>query len=156
VADLYLYPNTMMILVLNRYHESTGLVEPLQRAESIFYAIQPLKNTARGGYNSPYSAAVMGATTDDFTTLSSQNYLLLALSILYRNTDDQRYLDEAMEVFDFIRNRLYDQDNGIILHHWIDGRPALPEDPEYVCSGCNLQFLYAVWFFLESVSNGAL
>jgi hypothetical protein len=152
VTDPYLYPNAMMILVLNRQHENTGLPEPLARAENVFRAIQPLKDDDRGGYNSPYSAAVMGATTDDFATLSSQNYLLLALSILYRNTGDERYLDEALDVFDFIRTRLYDETQGIILHHWMDGRPALPEDPEYFCSGCNLQFLYVAWFFLESVS----
>jgi hypothetical protein len=153
VTDLYLYPNAMMILVLNRQYEITGLPGPLTRAEKVFGAIQPLKDEERGGYNSPYSAADMGATTDDYATLSSQNYLLLALSILYRNTGDERYIDEALDVFDFIRTRLYDETEGVILHHWIDGRPALPEDPEYFCSGCNLQFLYVTWFFFNSVSG---
>ncbi len=151
-TDLYLYPNTMMILVLNRHYENTGQPEPLERAQKVFEGIRPLKNAARGGYNSPYSAAVMGAATDDYATLSSQNYLLLALSILYRNTGDEGYLDEAIEIFEFIRTRLYDEAAGVILHHWMDGRPAVAEDPEYFCSGCNLQFLYAAWFFFDCVS----
>ena len=152
-VDLYLYPNAMMILVLNRLHELTAQPEPLERAKRVFRALAPLKSAERGGYDSPYSAAVMGATTDDYSTLSSQNYLLLALSILYRNTGDERYLDEALDVYDFIRYRLYDETQGVILHHWMDGRPALPEDPEHFCSGCNLQFLYVTWFFFDSVSD---
>jgi hypothetical protein len=28
----------------------------------------------------------------------------------------------------------------------MDGRVAVPADPEYFCSGCNLQFLYAIWY----------
>ncbi len=33
-----------------------------------------------------------------------------------------------------------------VRHHWIDGRPAVPSDPSFMCSGCNLQMLYGMWF----------
>ncbi len=150
-TDLYLYPNAMMILVLNRLQELDAQPGALERAEKVLVALEPLKDAERGGYDSPYSAAVMGASSRDYATLSSQNYLLLALSILYRNTGDDRYLDQALDLFDFIRTRLYDETQDVILHHWMDGRPALPEDPEYFCSGCNLQFLYVTWFFFDSL-----
>jgi len=33
-----------------------------------------------------------------------------------------------------------------ILHHWMDGRIALPSDPEFFCDGCNHQLLYLLWY----------
>ena len=33
-----------------------------------------------------------------------------------------------------------------MLHHWIDGRAALPNDPTFFCSGCNLQMLYVLQY----------
>ena len=95
----------------------------------------------------------MGAKTDDYSTLSSQNYLTLALTLLYQNTHRQSYFDEALFVLEFVRSHLYDPASGHILHHFIDGRIALPSDPEYFCTGCNLQFLYAV-FLLQQATAG--
>lgn len=143
---LELYPNTMMMLVLTRLYEQTSEAEYLQAAERLFQFIQPLRNRDRGGYNSPYSAAEMGARTDDYSTLSSQNYLTLALLILYQNTHDRRYFTEATFVLTFIHEHLYDPAQGRTLHHFIDGRIALPTDPGYFCAGCNLQLLYVLWY----------
>ena len=28
----------------------------------------------------------------------------------------------------------------------MDGNIAVPEDPEFFCSGCNLQLLYVLWY----------
>mgnify|MGYP006897292372 CR=1 FL=1 len=42
---------------------------------------------------------------------------------------------------------------GKILHHWMNGRAAIPEDPEYFCSGCNLQTLY-ISRIIESFAAG--
>ncbi len=33
-----------------------------------------------------------------------------------------------------------------VLHHVIDGRLALPEDPSFFCAGCNLQTLYVLGY----------
>lgn len=143
---LELYPNTMMMLVLTRLYEQTGEAQYLQAAERVFQFIQPLRNLGRGGYNSPYSAAEMGARTDDYSTLSSQNYLTLALLVLYQNTHDRRYFTEASFVLTFIHEHLYDPAQGRVLHHFIDGRVALPSDPGYFCAGCNLQLLYVLWY----------
>lgn len=150
---LELYPNTMMMAVLCRLHEQ--LYAPssdspyLRRAEQIYAAIQPLRSP-RGGYKSPYSADAMGAKTDDYSTLSSQNYLTLALTLLYQNTHRPVYFDEALFVLEFVRTHLYDAATGHLLHHFIDGRIALPSDPEYFCTGCNLQFLYAVYLLSQA------
>ena len=139
----------MMMLVLTRLYAVTGERSYLQTAEGIFEAIQPLRNQQRGGYNSPYSAQAMGAKTDDYSTLSSQNYLSLALLTMYEQTQNPRYFEEAVFVLQFVRQRLYDPAQGRLLHHFIDGRMALPSDPEYFCTGCNLQFLYVMWYGLH-------
>ncbi len=146
---LELYPNTMMILVLCRLYERTGDAAYLTRAEAAFSAVAPLRSE-RGGYKSPYSAAEMGAKTDDYSTLSSQNYLTLALAVLFEATGKRSYFDEALFVIDFVRTHLYDEATGRILHHFIDGRIALPSDPEYFCTGCNLQFLYVLWYLQKA------
>ena len=143
---LELYPNTMMMLVLARLYEQTGDPQYLRAAERVFGFIQPLRNLVRGGYNSPYSAATMGAKTGDYSTLSSQNYLTLALLVLFADTGDRRYFEEAKFVLTFIHERLYDPAQGRVLHHFIDGRIAAPSDPEYFCTGCNLQLLYVLWY----------
>lgn len=151
---LYLYPNVMMTLVLCRLHELTGEPEWLARAERIFDALQPLRQPA-GNYYSPYSAAAMGATTEDYSTLSSQNYLSLALLLLYENSRDPRYLYAVHDVLDFVRTHLLDEAQGRLLHHWIDGRIALPDDLEYFCAGCNLQLLYVGWYLRAHVLGGS-
>jgi hypothetical protein len=142
---LYLYPNVMMMLVSTRLFEITGERAYLARAEAIAAAIAPLEDPERGGYRSPYSAEAQGAQTDDYSTLSSQNYLSLALILLFEHTGDRTYFDEAVSVLDFIRTKLYSREDGRLLHHWMDGRIAQPEDPSYFCSGCNFQFLYVMW-----------
>lgn len=151
---LELYPNTMMMLVLARLYIQTGDSAYRERAEAAYRAIAPLRS-ARGGYRSPYSAQEMGAKTDDYSTLSSQNYLTLALAVMYEATGEQVYFDEAMFVFDFVRTHLYDPATGHLLHHWIDGRVAVPTDPEYFCTGCNFQFIYAIWYLQNNRSPGA-
>lgn len=155
---LELYPNTMMMLVLCRLYERTGERSYLDRALLAFEAIQPLKNRQRGGYNSPYSAAQMGARTDDYSTLSSQNYLTLALVLLYEDTKDttgRRFFDEAIGVLRFIKDHLYDPAQRRVLHHFIDGRIAAPSDPEYFCTGCNFQLLYVVFYLQHHALRGA-
>ena len=65
------------------------------------------------------------------------------------------YFDEALFVLEFVRSHLYDPASGHILHHFIDGRIALPSDPEYFCTGCNLQFLYAVYLLQQAAVGEA-
>ena len=145
-AKLYLYPNATAMILLVRAYQLTGKSAYLDRADLIFNAIQPLKNPTQHNYYSPYSAAVMGAQTDDYSTLSSQNYLTLALILLHEVTGKEKYRTEAHQVLTFIHDRLYDRSVKKVLHHWMDGRIALPADPEYFCSGCNLQLMYILWY----------
>jgi hypothetical protein len=141
---LHLYPNAMMITANCLAYEATGSEEYLDRAASTFENIQGLRNSERGNYRSPYSADLMGATTTDYSTLSSQLYLITALCLLYENTGQVRYRDEAAHVLRFVCTHL--RQGGQLVHHWIDGRPATRQDPEYYCSGCNFQAVYVMWY----------
>lgn len=144
--SLYLYPNVMMMLCYCRLYQATDAPGHLEKAEALFEAIQPLKCGDRPGYRSPYSALYMGATTDDYSTLSSQNYLMFALALLDRTTGKAVYCSELREVRRFVEEYLFDSRHTRLLHHWMDGHIARPTDPEYFCSGCNLQFLYMGWW----------
>lgn len=142
-SGLYLYPQVTQIIARLRAHQLTGDKSYLAQAEQLYRAIQPLKVKGEPRYRSPYSAKGMGAKTDDYTTLSSQNYTLLALALLYQQTKKARYRDEIAPLLGWIHARLLR--DGRVLHHWIDGRVADRSDPEYYCSGCNLQLLYIIW-----------
>jgi hypothetical protein len=141
---LYLYPNAMMIVANCLAYEANGDAGYLQRAQTTFENIRALRNPDRGNYRSPYSAERMGATTSDYSTLSSQLYLVTGLALLYECTAQQQYKDEALAVLRFVCTHL--RAEGRLLHHWIDGRPARPGDPVYYCSGCNFQALHLMWY----------
>jgi hypothetical protein len=172
-----IYPNIAMILLNTRLFQLTGEEGYRERALATYRGIQPFKLPGEPvRYRSPYSAEAMGAKTDDYWTLSSQNYLLLALMTLAEITGDPAYALEADSVIDALSTELHgtwclsdrhdevcapscgeeqvclvdscaaDTCQGGVLHHWIDGRPALPTDPEFICSGCNLQLLYVLWY----------
>lgn len=173
-----IYPNVAMILLNARLFQLTGEEAYRTRALDTYRGIQAFKLPGEPvRYSSPYSAAEMGAKTDDYFTLSSQNYLVFALMTLSEITGDAAYLLEADSVLDTLSMRLQgawclsdrheeacapvcagegqvcvvdactaDTCQDGILHHWIDGRPAARTDPEYFCSGCNLQLLYVMWY----------
>lgn len=172
-----IYPNIAMILLNARLFQLTGDEAYRERALATYQGIQPFRLPGEPvRYRSPYSAEAMGATTDDYWTLSSQSYLLLALMTLAEITNDPAYAVEADSVIDALSTKLHgswclsdrhdevcsplcaqdqvcvvdaceaDTCQDAVLHHWIDGRAALPTDPEYICSGCNLQLLYVLWY----------
>ena len=188
VDKLHLYPNVTMIIYNARLYQLTGKPGYKGRAVDTYLGMQPLKVTeadglvAPGRYRSPYSAGVMGAQIDDYTTLSSQNYLMFALMLLYQITGEDKYLDEINPVLDFLENNLVGQSCLVdisqdllcdpacaagqaclkeqcyddschqgILHHWMDGRVAIPDDLEFFCSGCNVQTLYLMWYRQEKL-----
>jgi len=146
VDKLYLYPNATMMIVLNRMYLLTGEQRYLDRAELIFQGIQGLYNESMQLYFSPYSQEPEGAQTDEYSTLSSQNYLVLGLLLTYENTGNPVYLEEALSLLRRVRELLYDEAEGKLVHHWIDGRPANHDDKSFFCSGCNLQVLYILWY----------
>ena len=88
----------------------------------------------------------MGAETDDYSTLSSTNYTMLAMALLYQETGHQSYRDEIDMLLGFVENYLWVEADGCVYHHWMDGALAEPTDPEYYCVGCNLQLLYIIWW----------
>jgi len=182
---LFLYPNITMIIVNARLFQLTGKEQYRERALAIHQGIQPLKITEERGwigvgrYRSPYSQISMGAQTDNYTTLSSSNYTMFALMLLYLITDDEQYLEEMNPILDFLHDYLMGEsclsdfypdpcqpiceggmdgkacvDNTClddvchcgVMHHWMDGRIAIPSDPEFFCDGCNHQLLYLMWY----------
>jgi hypothetical protein len=149
---LYLYPNATMLIALNRAYQLTGEQRFLDRALLVYEGIQVLRDANLDFYHSPYSQAYQGAETDEYGTLSAQNYLLLGLMLMYQNTQDPAFLEDILALLRFIQEKLYDAEKQKILHHWIDGRPALPTDPDYFCSGCNLQVLYLLWYLKHDLN----
>ena len=122
----------------------------MERAEATYKGIAPLRKEL-GYYQSPYSQEYQGAETDEYGTLSAQNYLNIGLMLLYQNTQDPQYLRESLTLLNFVKDHLYDSTNDKLLHHWIDGRWALETDPDYFCSGCNLQVLYIIWYLKNEI-----
>ena len=151
VDQLYLYPNATMLIVLTRLYEHTQDLSYLIRAGEVYGGIQPLWNSEMAFYHSPYSVESQGAQTTEYSTLSSQNYLMLGLMELYQHTGDVRYLNDVIGLLQNVRERLYDSEEGVIVHHWIDGRPANHDDPDFFCAGCNLQTLYILWYLQNVV-----
>jgi len=147
--QLFLYPNISLMIALLTAHQVTGKSEYLERTHQVYEAIQALKDPLKDCYHSPYSAQYMGAETSDYSTLSSQNYTMMALTLLFVATKDESHRQEIGELAGFLRDYLLV--DGRLLHHWMDGKVAVPSDPEYFCSGCNLQFLYLALYAGEKV-----
>jgi hypothetical protein len=173
-----LYPEVAMIALQSRLYALSQDDAHRARALALYDAIQPLR-LPDGRYYSEYDAQAFGAKTSDFSTLSSQNYTMLALLLLYEITGSARYVAEADALLDAVASTMQgswclsqvhkeacapactapslcvvdacspDACHGGLLHHFIDGRVALPSDPTYFCSGCNLQTLYVMWYRQE-------
>lgn len=135
-----LYPNVTIMGALARAYQLTGESRYKEQFEATYRGIQALKDEDGDHYHSPYSKESMGATDDDYTTHSSQNYLMIALLSMYQATGDNQYLEEINTILGFLKERLLV--DGQILHHWIDGRAAADPDPYIYCLGCNVQTLY--------------
>ena len=172
VDKLYLYPNVTMILSNATAYILTGEEKYREKCRAIHAGIQPLKDPVKKCYRSPYSAEFMGAQTDEYSTLSIHNFTLMGLALMHGITGDAKYRDEMLDIVGFIQGYLYktgdilgpletvldeafDYDGGGILHHWMDGRLAVAEDPEYYCSGCNLQFLFVTFYAEDRVFGEA-
>ena len=137
---LMLYPNATVMLALARAYELTGESRYLERFEHTFAGIQGLKDPDGDHYHSPYSAESMGAEDEDYTTHSSQNYLMLGLLSAYQATQKAAYLVEIDTLLGFLESRLLVGEQ--IMHHWMNGRAANDEDRYDYCLGCNMQTLF--------------
>jgi uncharacterized protein YyaL (SSP411 family) len=137
----------MEMIAYLRLYTLTSQQEYLDFALHLYDAIQPLKVAGEGRYYSPYSAAMQGAQTEDYTTFSSQNFLMMAFALLYQINGDAKLKQEIADILTWIRTTLYQPMavGGRVIHHWMDGRLAIESDPEYYCSGCQLQYLYLTW-----------
>ncbi len=137
---LMLYPNATLMLAHARALQLTGEARHRERVEALYEGIQPLRAASGDHFHSPYSREEADAVDEDYATLSSQNYLSMALWIAWRNTSDQRFIDELDRVLGWIEAHLFV--DGVLKHHWVNGRVANEEDQYDFCSGCNLQTLY--------------
>jgi hypothetical protein len=140
---LMLYPNATMMVAQARALQLTGNQMYAQRFADAYAGLQPLLDEDGDHYHSPYSAESMGATDDDYTTLSSQNYLMLGLWTAFVETGEMQYLEDIHLIMEWLEKYLLV--DGVIVHHWMNGRPADETDPYDFCSGCNLQTLYIMY-----------
>lgn len=176
-ALLDLYPNVAMMMLKARLFRLTGDETHRLAARALYGAIQPLKlSDSPARYASPYAAAGLGVGPHDVATLSSQNYLALALLLLFEITGDARFVDEADRVFDALEGMrgpwclaqvheascasspcsagqacvgeacTPDHCQEGLLHHVVNGRLAVPADGTFYCSGCNWQTLYVIGY----------
>jgi hypothetical protein len=175
-AGIELYPNVSMILLEARLFRLTRNETYRLQARALYGAIQALKlSDAPARYASPYATALVGAKTREVATLSSQNYLALALMLLFEITGELRFSEEADRVLDGIealrgpwcfaqvhddecapacsagqacvaKSCTADRCTTGLLHHYVDGRIAAPGDGTLFCSGCNLQALYVLGY----------
>jgi hypothetical protein len=130
--ELHVYPNAAMMAVHALAGRLSGDAWHLDRAESLFDAVQPLWRPEAGGYHDSYQG-----TGDDYISLSTESYFILALQLLARERPDPRYLDAIDTLFSFIESRLYDPTTAIAYHHW-----EYAERADWYCTGCNFQLLY--------------
>ena len=137
---MMLYPNITMMLAYARSYQLTKNAEHWERFKETYNGIQALKNSAGDHYHSPYSAKESGAKDEDYSTLSSQNYLMMGLWVAYEASGEQKYLAEIDKLMGFIGGKLLAK--GRIMHHWVNGRAANEQDKYPYCLGCNLQTLY--------------
>ncbi len=127
---LFLYPNVTMILFHARLFELTQEEAQKTRAIELYEAVQPLRVASEDGrvrYRSPYSAEYMHAKTDDYTTLSSQNYLMFSLMMLHKITGEHSYLKEMDSVLEALDQELY----GEWCHEHLQ---AISCEPDMSCS----------------------
>lgn len=156
---LDLYANVAMMLLEARLFRLTRDELYRLQARALYAAIQPLKlSDAPARYASLYAAESLGAKTREVATLSSQNYLALALALMFEITGQSKFIEEADRVLDGIeamrgpwcvkdvREVPDDRCTTGLLHHIVDGRLALPGDGTLFCSGCNLQTLYVLGY----------
>ena len=140
---LMLYPNITVMAALVRVYQLSGEAKYWERFKETYQGIQALKDEDGDHYHSPYSKESMGATDDDYTTHSSQNYLMLGLLVAFQVSGEESYLREIDTLLGFLDRRLLVGDQ--ILHHWIDGRAAAEPDPYIYCLGCNVQTLFILY-----------
>lgn len=131
-TELYLYPNVAMMLVHSLAYHASKDAHHLEIARSLLAAIEPLFLTAIDAYRSRARGGY------DYVTLSSHNYLALALISLYNETGDAIYLNKARRTIDFILKRLYSE--GIVYHDLTNNQRS-----SAYCTGCNFQFLFILW-----------
>jgi hypothetical protein len=174
---LFDYPNIAMMILNARLFELTQNAAYRDRALASYHALQALKlSTDPTRYSSPYLAEELGAQSNDISTLSSQDYLMFGLALLWEVTREPAFVSELDSMLDALEELFQgqwclaqvhhemcmpactateacvvdtcaaDQCQGGVLHHFIDGHQAQPSDPVLFCSGCNLQLLFVMWY----------
>ena len=146
-----LYPNATMMLTYGRALQMIGHGLYRGRIKEIYAGIEPLRADTGDHFHSPYSREEAGAVDADYATLSSQNYLMIGLWLGYEATGDQRFLDDIDRILGWIESHLLV--DGLIKHHWVNGRVADGRDLYDFCAGCNLQTLYI--FRIIQIEAGA-
>lgn len=135
-TEMYLYPNVSMMLVHSLAYHFSKDAHHIEMAQSLLAAIEPLFLPGIDAYR------YRDHDGSNYVSLSSHNYLTLALIQLFTETGDNMYLDKAKRTVDFILNRLYR--DGIVHHHLENDQRS-----GRYCTGCNFQFLFILWKMAE-------
>ena len=145
----YQYSNATTIQALVRAYHLTGDPAFLERAEVVAEGLEVLYSERYGGYfasDESYSRAPHSG--EAYIALSGQNYTIFADLLLYQTTGQQVYLDRALGLFDFVRKRLWVEEEDLIYHDIQHGLLA-----DWYCTGCNWQFAYNI-VLLDHVQQG--
>lgn len=130
--ELHVYPQSAMMAVHALAGRLTGDATHLDRAEALFDAIAPAYLPEIGAYHDAYQG-----TGDDYVSLSTTSYLLLALHLVSRERPDARYEEAIDGLLAFVEERLWAADESIAYHHWEYDMRA-----DWYCTGCNFQLGY--------------
>lgn len=142
-TELTLYPNAAMMLVHSLAYHVTRDDHHLKMARSLLPAMAPLFRPELDAY------LYRKSDPNEYISLSSHNYLTLALLQLFDETQDPTYMRKAQRTVDFIITRLYN--NGIVYHDLRNNVRA-----NYYCTGCNFQFLFVLWQAAKSLNPTAV
>jgi hypothetical protein len=130
--ELHVYPQSAMMAVHALAGRLTGDAAQLDRAEALFAALAPVYRADIGAYHDSYQG-----TGDDYVSLSTTSYLLLALHLVARERPSPLYDDAIDGLVAFIEDRLWVPDDALAYHHWEFASRA-----DWYCSGCNFQLAY--------------
>ena len=137
---IHLYPNNVLALANVLAFEATGDRALLDHARALVEGVEPLRDTDRGGWYTPYWYQERhGTYGTNAKSLSGQNYMIAALARIHRTTRERSCVERVREAVAFVERDLFG--DGMLWHDVFEGARAKPGGPSPFCTGCNLQTL---------------
>jgi hypothetical protein len=150
---LFELPNLAMLLLKARLFRLTHDENALLEARSLYVTLERLKiSDPPVRFASPFGSTKLVTKPHNLYTLASQNMATLALLLLFEDTGDERFVDEADRTLDatFAMHGSWCATDARcfsgLLHHGSGDRLARPEDGIVFSAGSNLQTRYVVGY----------